>query len=555
MDVWDELTDVVVVGSGAAGLTAALAAHAGGASVIVLERAAVVAGSTTLAGGGMWVPANRFMLADGDHDSDELALEYLTHTVGDELVASGAPRRVAFVRNVRAAISFLEAQGLRFRRTPGYPDYHPDLPGGSVAGRAIEPEVIDVHTLGPWADRLPPRAFPRNLPMGTLDVSRVVLARRTVDGAARFGRILGHFALSRARGQRLIAGGGSLAAQLVRSTIARGISLRLETAAVELVLGEGRAVGVVAERADGRRVRIGARRAVFLGAGGFARNEEMRRKYQAAPVTGAWTSASTSDLGDGIRLGVSAGAATELMDEAWWGPAAYLPGRGAVFLVSERSKPGSIIVDATGHRYMNEAQSYVTAVHAMIARNRDVPAVPSWLVFDADFRSRYPFGAFLPRRTPQHLIDNGFFTRRDTIGELAAVCGITGLALAATVERFNEFARSGHDEDFDRGGNAYDRYYGDPRVTPNACLGPIAKPPFYAVQIFPGDLGTKGGLVTDVDGRVLREGGDPIPGLYASGNTTASVMGRSYPGPGCTLAPTVTFAWLAMRHALRGLAD
>jgi len=540
--------DVAVIGSGAAGLSAALTARANGLDVVVLERSPLVGGSTVLAGGGMWVPANRWMLADGDSDSDEFALEYLDATVGDGGPSASPERRAAFVHTVREAVAFLEEQGLRFRRTTGYPDYHPNLPGGSAAGRAIESVVVDANDLGDWANRLPPRRFPRSLPMGTLDVADVLLAKRTIRGARRFARILAHHGLARLRRQRLIAGGGALEVQLLREVLRRGIPVHVESPVVELVVANGAVTGVVALR-DGERVTIHARRGVMLAAGGFARNHELRRIYQPQPTDATWSSASASDLGDGLRLAQSVGAELALLDEAWWGPAAVLPGGVAIFLVSERAKPGSIVVDATGRRYMNEAQSYVTAVHAMYERNREVPAIPSWLVFDHTYRSRYAFGAFLPGRTPRELLANGFFKHADTLAGLAAAAGIDAGGLEATVARFNDLARRGVDEDFGRGGDGYDTYYGDPRVKPNPNLAPIGRPPFYAVELLPGDLGTKGGVVTDVDGRALREGGGVIEGLYASGNSSASVMGRSYPGPGCTLAPAVTFSYRAMRHA------
>jgi succinate dehydrogenase/fumarate reductase flavoprotein subunit len=549
MAEWDEVVDVVAVGSGAAGLGAALAASAAGLKPIVLERAALVGGSSMLAGGGMWVPANHFMLAAGDHDSVESALEYMDALIGDLPPASSRERKLAFLENAPAMIEFFESLGLRFRRTTGYPDYFPHYPGGSSAGRGVESVIYDTNELGAWADKLPPRRWPRSLPMGTLDVAKILLAKRTVSGFARLAKIYAHHYIARARKQKLVGGGGALVAQLLNQALRRGIPVWLETRVTELVVENGRVVGVVAER-EGAPVRIQALRAVHLGAGGFARNEEMRKRYQPNPITNTWTSAAQGDLGDGLKLGESVGAAMALLDEAWWGPSSLLPPDGpAIFHVSERSKPGSLIVDQSGVRYFNESTDYVLAGQTMFERHRDVPAVPSYLIFDQRYRDRYPFGINLPGKTPQALVDNGYFKRADTLEGVATLCGVPAEALQATVARFNEFARSGSDEDFHRGENAYDTYYGDPRVRPNPCLGAIDKGPFYAVALFPGDLGTKGGLVTDADGRVLREDGTVVEGLYASGNTTASVMGRRYPGPGVTLAPALTFSWLAMRHA------
>ncbi len=550
MSDWDETTDIVAIGSGAAGLGAALSAKANGLDVVVLEAAALVGGSSMLAGGGMWIPANHFMLADGDEDSVETAMTYMEALIGDQPPASSRARKLAYLTNAPKMLAFLEQQGLMFRRTSGgYPDYYPDLPGGSSAGRGVESVIFDSNKLGAWSDKLPPRRFPRSLPMGTLDVAKILVAKRTVSGFARLARIYTHHYISKVRRQSLVGGGGALVAQLLLANIKRDVPVRLQTRVTELVVEDGRVTGVVCEGPDGTK-RIEARAGVMVGAGGFARNAQLREKYGRHPITGTWTSAHAGDQGDGLNLGLQVGAATALLDEAWWGPSSLLPPDGpAIFHVSERSKPGSLIVDQSGVRYFNESMDYVLAGQTMYTRSEEVPAIPSYIVFDQRYRNRYPFGANLPGRTPQALLDNGYFKRADTIENLAKLIDVPPDALKATVERFNRFARKGVDEDFHRGENVYDTYYGDPRVKPNACLAPIEKGPYYAVALYPGDLGTKGGMVTDENGRVLRDDGTPIEGLYSSGNSSASVMGPYYPGPGVTLAPALTFSWLAMQHA------
>lgn len=548
MTAWTHTADVVVLGSGAAGLGAALTAAELGLSVIVLEAQELVGGSSALAGGGMWVPCNRFMASDGQPDSEADALAYMEELIGDMPPASSRTRKEAFVRNAPRMMEFFERCGMEFRRTTGYPDYFPDTTGGSAVGRGIESVIFDTTRLGDWADALPPRRFPRSLPMGTLDVALIVLAKRNPKGTARLARIYAHHFYSKLRRQKLVGGGGALVAQLLHQCLRRNVPIWRRTRAVELVEDGGRICGVVIER-EGRRETVAATHAVMLGAGGFARNDALRQAHQRHPISANWTSAHVGDMGDGLQLGQSVGAATALLDEAWWGPSSLLPPDGpAIFHVSERSKPGSLIVDGTGVRYFNESMDYVLAGQTMYERHAEAAAIPSYLIFDQRYRNRYPFGANLPGRTPQELVDNGYFKRAETLEALAAMCSIPPSALRATIERFNAFARAGRDEDFHRGENVYDTYYGDPRVKPNACLAPIEKPPYYAVALYPGDLGTKGGLVTDEVGRVLREDGTIIPGLYASGNTTASVMGRRYPGPGVTLAPAMTFSWLAMQH-------
>jgi 3-oxosteroid 1-dehydrogenase len=548
MAEWDYSADIVVVGTGAAGLSASLTARELGLDVIMLEKGKLIGGSTALAGGGMWIPNNHFMKDAGVPDSPKQALEYLDASVGDEGPSTSMVRKKAFIENAPAAIAFYEKAGMRFRRTANYPDYYMDIPGASTAGRGIESVIFDMRKVDAFSDRLVKRVFPRNMPLGTLDVANFVLARRTVKGFLTFTRIVLHYAWAKATGQKLAGGGAALLGQLLYQTRLRQTPLWMETTVTSLIEDGGKVQGVVAQR-DGKTVRIEARRAVLLGGGGFARNAQMRTQYQPAPVTGAWTSASPSDTGNAIQLGMELGAATSLMGEAWWGPVSVLPNGMPMFLSAERPKPGSMVVDQAGDRFMNEAQSYVDAVHEMFKRHEATGGgVPAWLIMDQRNRNRYQFGMLLPGQTPQDLIDAGYLTRADTLEELAGKCNMDPAKLRASVERFNGFSIKGVDEDFGRGGDAYDRYFGDPLVKPNPCLGPLTKPPYYAVRLYPGDLGTKGGLVTDEFQRVLRPDGTFIAGLYASGNTAASLMGRRYPGPGVTLGPALTHSYIAMHH-------
>jgi 3-oxosteroid 1-dehydrogenase len=496
----------------------------------------------------MWIPNNHFMREAGVPDSPQAAFEYLDRSVGDQGAPTSAARKRAFIDAAPVAIEFYEKAGLRFRRTPFYPDYYQNLPGASSAGRGIESQIFDMRNVDAFSDRLVPRLFPRNMPLGTLDVANFVLAKRTMKGALTFARIVAHHVWGKATRRKLAGGGAALLGQLLHQLMLRNATLWMESPANELIVEKGRITGVVAEH-ENRTVRIQARRAVHLGGGGFARNSEMRRKYQPAPITGTWTSASPSDTGNAIQLGMKVGAATALMDEAWWGPVSILPTGQPMFLTAERTKPGSIMVDQSGERFLNEAQSYVDAVHEMF-RRQDLGkgGIPSWLIFDQRNRDRYQFGMMLPGRTPESMVENGYLIRADTIEELAVACKVDAVKLRATIDRFNVLAAKGLDEDFGRGSDVYDRYFGDPRVKPNPCLGSLSKAPFYAVALVPGDLGTKGGLVTDEHARVLRPDGSAIEGLYASGNTAASLMGRKYPGPGVTLGPALTHSFLAMHH-------
>jgi 3-oxosteroid 1-dehydrogenase len=292
---------------------------------------------------------------------------------------------------------------------------------------------------------------------------------------------------------------------------------------------------------------IRARRGVLIATGGFERDEQMRRRYQRAPTGTEWTTGADGNTGDGIRAGEDLGAATGLMDDAWWGPSIPLRG-GPYFCLAERSLPGCVLVNGAGQRFVNESAPYVDAVHAMYDANTpENPHIPAWLVFDQRYRDRYVFAGLPPHRPlPRRWYAAGAVVRADDLAGVAQAAGVDADGLVKTVARFNEFAAAGRDEDFGRGDSAYDRYYGDPR-RPNPNLAPLARPPYYAVKIVPGDLGTKGGLRTDEMARVLRPDGTVIDGLFAAGNASEAVMGYSYAGAGATIGPAMTFGYIAAR--------
>jgi 3-oxosteroid 1-dehydrogenase len=537
--------DVVVVGTGAAGMTAALTAAHHGLRTVLVEKAATFGGSTARSGGGVWAPNNEVLRAAGVPDTPEQALTYLAHIVGEVV---DEDRRRAFVDNAPAVISFLLANTpLRFGWVPDYPDYYPEAPGGLTAGRSIEARPLDARVLGAERPNLAPPYLkaPTGMAITQADYRWMNLMARHPRGLLRTVRVAGRRAISLLRRRELLTMGQALSAGLRVGLADAGVPVRLNTLLLSLSTEDGRVCGVEVSHYD-EPVLIRAHRGVILASGGFEHNERMRKEYQRPPIGTEWTVGAPENTGDGIEAGLRLGAAVELMDDAWWGPSVSLP-RGPYFCLAERTLPGCILVNQAGSRFVNEAAPYVDAVHAMYdAHTEENPHIPAWLIADQRYRNRYVFAGLGPRQPfPRRWYGHGAVHRAATLGELAAAIGVPPDSLRSTVDRFNAFAGSGVDEDFRRGRSAYDRYYGDPRNRPNPCLGALRKAPFYAVRIVPGDLGTKGGLRTDARARVLRPDGTVIPGLYAAGNASAAVMGHTYAGPGATLGPAMVFGYLA----------
>lgn len=538
---WDETFDVVVVGSGAAGLTAAITAAAQGLRAVVIEKAEIWGGTSALSGGGVWIPANPLMQAAGAKDTLEAALTYLDAVVEDVGPATSRERRLALLGAGPEMIAFLLDRGVGLEQERTQPDYHAEQPGGRK-GRLMEPVFTNGRRLGPWLATL--RPAPRPFAVKTGEGSAISKGFTSPASTLAITKVVLRDRIARLLGWAPLTSGAALVAQLMFAVQKAGVPVRLGCTLRHVMFEDGRAAGVEVEQA-GAVSRIAAPAGVVLCAGGFARDAAFRKPRQG--VSGDMSSASPDDTGDVVKLADEMGAATALMDEAWWGPALVYPGGVPGFFLWERSLPGSLIVDTSGRRFTNESQSYNVIGQEMIRLGIE----NAWMILDARHRSRYLFGVMAPGRTPQGLFDSGFFVRADSLQALAERCGLDPTALAATVERFNGFARRGVDEDFGRGQTPYDHYWGDPNHRPNPNLGPIERGPFLATRVRLGDLGTKGGLLTDADARVLRPGGEPIEGLYAAGNTAASVMGRGYPGPGVTLGPAMTFAFLAARHAAR----
>jgi succinate dehydrogenase/fumarate reductase flavoprotein subunit len=543
---FEHTTNVVVVGSGAAGLTAAVAARDAGCEVIVLESMDKVGGSSAKSGGGFWIPNNPYMKAAGVDDSYEAALIYLNEVIPEKGPASSKELREAYVKHAPELVTWLEGLGFKAIYARGYPDYYPECPGGCAEGRCVEGDLFDPRSLGEqWKDRV--QTVP--VPMHTYEVNMLSLAMRTWSGFFTVVDIIGRRTiLWRLLGKQRVSMGGSLIGQLLKILLDRSVPVWLETPLVRLITDDDDVVGVIAEK-GGKNIRIRATHGVILAAGGFEHNDAMRQQYQQHPISTEWTSGASGNKGGGIQAGIAVGAAVEMMDDAWWMPT-LLPKSGPMPVIFERSLPYSMIVDSSGQRFMNESQSYVACGQQQYKRNKIVPAIPAYLILDSRHRKYYMLAMnMMPRITPKSAYKEGFITKANSLPELARKMGIDEAGLVATAKRFSQFAKNGRDEDFGRGESAYDHFYSDPRVKPNPNLGPIEKAPFYALKIWPGDLGTMGGLLIDEHARVLRKDGSIIRGLYAAGNNTASVMGRTYPGPGSTIGPAMVFGMIGGRHA------
>ena len=553
MTTWDSTVDLVIVGSGGGGMVAALAAADAGASALVLEKQERVGGSTAMSGGIVWVPNNPVMRAAGVPDSYEDGMAHFEAVVGDVGPASSFERRHAFLTAGPEMVSFLQERGVRFVHCPGYSDYYSSVKGGHENGRGIEPVPFDGRALGEWLDEAAARARAKSLGLAVMTNEARFLSHynRSIGAFAVSARVVLRTYAARLRRQALLTNGASLIAQMLKIAIGRGIPVWTEAPLEDLIVEDGRVVGVRTIRA-GTPVLIRARLGVVLAAGGFAHNPEMREEYGGdQPNRARWSIANPGDTGEVIRTAMTLGAKTDFMDEAWWLPSPRTGRFGQSTLDQARQRPRTIYVDAAGQRFVNESNSYMEVGKAMYARDKTSRAVPCWLIFDDRYRKRYAHQRSRPGRFPRKLLESGMLKQAWTLDDLARMCGIDPAGLTATIERFNRNAEQGRDPDYGRGESAYNRALGDPNHKVHPCLGPIDEPPYYAVQVVPGDIGTCGGLVTDQHARVVDQNDQPIEGLYATGNGTATVMGRHYLGPGASIANTMVFGYVAARHATR----
>ena len=551
--------DVLVVGTGAGGLAAAVTAATLGLDVLLVEKEKYYGGTTARSGGWLWIPCSPVALREGVQDSPEDARRYLQHETGNHFDAA---RVDAFLENGPKMVDFMERETeVRFVLGPTFADYHTLAPGGHEGGRSICAAPFDARALGAEKDRLrPPLAEITFMGMmiGTgkelghfFNVTRSVKSAAIVAGLlARFGRDM----IQHGRAMRL-TNGNALVGRLAKSAFDRNIPLWTNAPVTELLMDGPAVTGAIVQR-DGHPVRIHARRGVVLAAGGFPNDVARRRAMFRHAPTGAehWSPAPPGNTGDGLRLGESVGASVEdrYPNAAAWVPVSLVPradGTAGPFPhFVDRSKPGVIAVSRRGTRFVNESNSYHDFIQAMVAATPGEEHC-AWFLCDHPTIRRYGLGFAKPFPLPLNaVIRSGYLIRGRTLAELAQNAGIDPATLERTVAAYNAPAERGEDPEFHRGSTAYNRSLGDPAVTPNPCVAPLKTGPFYAVKVVPGDLGTFAGLRGDHHARVLNADGQPIPGLYAAGNDLASIMGGNYPGGGITLGPAMTFGYIAAHH-------
>ncbi|OAD97785.1 3-ketosteroid-delta-1-dehydrogenase [Arthrobacter sp. OY3WO11] len=544
--------DILVVGSGT-GLAAALSAHEAGSSVLVVEKTAVIGGSTARSGGAFWIPGNHVLAGKGAGASLDSAARYLAAVVGD---GTPAQRWNSFLAHGPEALAMLQrTTPMKFTWAKGYSDYHPEKPGGSAVGRSCECRPFNLRQLGPHRAKLRPGIMEAPLPMPVtggdykwLNLLTKVPAKGLKLAALRAIQGIGGTLL----GREYAAGGQALAAGLYAGVLKAGIPVWTETSLVRLLTDQGRVTGAVVS-SGGREHAIQARRGVILAAGGFDHDLTMRRQEQSTSL-GPWSLGADGNTGDAIAAATSCGAATSLLDQAWWFPAiAPIEDGAPSVLLAERSLPGSFMTDSTGRRFTNEAQDYMSFGQRVLEREKQGrPVGQMWLIFDQEYRNSYLLaGAIFPgMKLPASWYDNGIAVRGSSWSDLAHAMSISPDALNGTGTRFNQAAALGMDDEFGRGNSAYDRYYGDPTVTPNPNLRPLNHRKLFAVKVVLSDLGTCGGITADEFGRALDAKARPIPGLYVVGNTAANAFGKSYPGAGATIGQGLVFGHIAAQHAL-----
>lgn len=555
--------DLIVVGSGAAGLSAAAVAAAQNQTVLLLESASQIGGTTAISGGMVWVPANHKMKEVGLDDSLENAKRYLQHTVTDS-----DEKMEAFLATSDEAIRYLEQHtSLKLRPVKRYPDYYPDLPGATLGGRVLEPVPFDGSELGAHFAHLR-WPLPEFMLFGGMMISREDIPHlrrvgQSLQSSMHTFKLVAQYAKQRMRHLRgtTLYLGNALAGRLYKSVLDLGVDVRVNASVVKLLSTSDRSsVTGVEVREHGQLRQVVANKAVILATGGLSHSTDLRRHYLPEGVSDVTACAESESLNRGAELALDA---TDVLLSAptqqggFWVPASVFQRADQSLgvyphTVTDRAKPGLIAVNQQGRRFVNEAVSYHEFVKAQVEPQHH--AVPAYLICDSRFLWKYGLGKIKPFTYRLDAdIASGYLKRADTLDALGVRLGLPDSSLASTVNIFNHYAASGEDPEFGRGANAYQRHLGDADQQPNPCVAVIARAPFYAVEVIPSDLGMSAGIQTDAHARVLGADKRPITGLYACGNDMASVMNGAYPGPGITLGPALTFAYIAAQHAARRL--
>lgn len=552
--------DALVVGSGCAGMSAAVTAGHAGLNVLIVEKEPRFGGTTARSGGWLWIPGTSLARDWGIQETPEQARTYLRHEAGNSFDAA---RVDAFLTRGPEAVEFFTAKtALRFDMPLTFPDYHAEAPGGAQGGRSMVTRPFDGHELGTKLKDIG-KPLPELTVFGMMlgsgkEIIHFMRATKSIASAFYVAKRLSRHALDVLRYGRgmTLTNGNALAGRLAKSAFDLNIPLWLSSPVRELIVEDGAVRGAIVER-DGKPVRITAKRGVVLACGGFPHDVERRKAMFPHAPTGAehFSPGPTGNTGDGLRLAEAAGGKVEdsLPNAAAWVPVSVTTrkdgSKGVMPHFIDRAKPGVIAVMRDGARFANESNSYHDFVQEMMKAAKPGEEISAFLLCDHRALRKYGLGCVPPFPMPLgHHLKTGYLKRGETLAELAANAGIDAGRLEATVAKFNETAGNGQDPAFGKGSRAYNRYQGDALHGPNPCIAPIKDGPFYAIKMVIGDLGTYAGIKTDENARALDGNGQPIAGLYAAGNDMASIMGGNYPGAGITLGPALTFGYIAGKH-------
>lgn len=555
----DDTFDLVIMGAGCAGMTTALVASLEGLRPLVVEKSAWIGGTAATSAGTIWIPGNRQSLQAGYQDSADAAALYMDSLIGSP---DSLGLREAYLSTAPDVVDYLRAKtAVHFVPSGKHPDYR-DMPGAAVSGRALAPETFDGRLLGRDFERVRP-PIPEFLVLGGMmagkaDIPRLINRFRSVGDFIYSGKLFLRYLSDRlrfSRGTRLVMG-NALVARLFYSLRQQKVPVWFDSSITDVVWEQDRVQAVMVKTPEGTR-RIRTRHGLVIATGGYGHNASMRKQFMPYP-TPPMSVACSTNTGDGIELGKNQGGAVAPERQgpgAFWTPVSVTKrrdGSRGVYphLSLDRAKPGLIAVNSAGQRFVNEADSYHDFVQGMYASHSKVPTIPAYLICESRFVTRYGLGNVYPGTTDlQRFEAEGYLVTAPNLQELARKIKIDSDKLQQTLERYNAMARAGEDQDFGKGNSELNRFNGDPAQQPNPCLAPIEHGPFVALKVWPAEIGTSTGLTTNADGQVLDANGQVLAGLYAAGNDMASIMEGTYPGPGTTLGPAITFGYRIAMHA------